>query len=85
MNSFAKALSGGVEHSHDSWAGHALDPWTGLTGPFNPEEESGWLENNEEDMARKVGLEILEYCTYLDVHEKSNCMQLFFRTNLLFV
>ena len=85
MNSFAKALSGEVEHSHDSWAGHALDPWAGPTGPFNPEEESGWLENSEEDMAWKVGLEILEYCTYLDVHEKSNCMQLFFRTNLLFV
>ena len=48
------------------------------------EKESGWLETSDSDMAWKVGLEILEYCTELDVHEKSNCMQLLFQTNLLF-
>ena len=53
-------------------------------GPLTPRKENGWLENNDEDMAWKVGLEILEYCTELDVHEKSNCMQFLFQTNLLF-
>ena len=48
------------------------------------EKESGWLETSDSDMAWKVGLEILEYCTELDVHEKSNCMQFLFQTNLLF-
>ena len=84
-NSFQKALSSGLEHSQDLWAGHSLNSWGGSTSPLNPEKESGWLENSDDDMAWKVGLEILEHCMDLNVHEKSNCMQFFFQTNLLFV
>ena len=82
-NSFEKALSKGLEHSQD--LEDSLNSWAGSTGPLNPEKESGWLENSDDDMAWKVGLEILEHCMDLNVHEKSNCMQFFFQTNLLFV
>ena len=75
-NIFEKALRRGLEHSHGAWVGPI--------GSGNPEKEIGWRENSYDDLAWKVALEVLEYCTDLDVHEKSDCMQVFFQTNLLF-
>ena len=75
-NIFEKALRRGLEHSHDSWVAP--------TNSFNPEKEIGWRENSYDDLGWKLGLEVLEYCMDLNIHEKSNCMQVFFQTNLLF-
>ena len=50
---------------------------------INPGKENGWLETSAENLAWKIGLKILEYCTDLDVHGKSNCMQFLFQTKLI--
>ena len=42
---------------------------------FNQKNVTAYLE--------EIGLKILEYCTDLYVHEKSNCMQFFFQTKLI--
>ena len=75
-NIFKKALRRGLEHSHSSWVASI--------GSINPDKEIEWRENSYDDLGWKLGLEVLEYCTDLDVHEKSDCMQFFFQTNLLF-
>ena len=69
-----------------AWVWTTLKHWGSILRKLSikSEKESGWLETSDADMAWKVGLEILEYCTELDVHEKSNCMQFLFQTNLLF-
>ena len=75
-NIFEKALRRGLEHSHDSWVAPTVS--------FNPEKEIEWHDNSYADLQWRIGLELLEYCTDLEVHEKSDCMQVFFQTNLLF-
>ena len=51
---------------------------------INPGKENGWLETSAENLAWKIGLKILEYCTDKEIHEKSNCMQFLLQTNLVF-
>ena len=42
------------------------------------------VKSKRKRRVRKIGLKILEYCTDLNVHEKSNCMQFLFQINLIF-
>ena len=62
------------EKDRDSWISRP-----DLYKAINSRKEIGWLETSTENLAWKIGLKILEYCTDLYVNQKTNCMQFYFK------